>query len=553
VSNDIPSSTTNASTATSTSNDDGGVFDDVAPVASVVLYEDRADLERVVRVALRQGQNRLTLRRHTPLAAASRTSALVRDAEGKSVDAYVSDLHVQHRWLRDDVTEVHADDRALQEKVEALQDERRRRDGDVSAAHKRLQRALRRRQQALAKWGVRAHSHDTEHAMSDFFAQAQAAVDDAQQRWHDADDALRAADEKLSDLMRHQPPTSSSLSLVAETELLVHADVDIDVELVLTQQVPCALWRPSHVMHVAPPDDGDRVEGLVADGDTSVHWTVTSTIWQHTLEDWDDVEVSCSTQRPSKGAQLPRLSEDWLTTRAKTAEEKRTIRVEHRQEQRASSTSNSDVPGVFDGGEVRLLQVPKRLSLRSDGRPRVVDITSFETPGTLTRVAFPDESASVFVQVAFKNVLPTPLLAGPVELSLQGSQVGTTQVAFIGSGERFSLGVVVDERLQVRCQRRRIVEERRLLKDRVHFVRELEVWSTSEQEERFQVQLRFPISEVEQLKVHPSMPHCTLGEPSLDDDGIYSFHLRVPAKGKRTESVGFHFEASGQVQVPDPW
>ncbi|MCP4503109.1 MAG: DUF4139 domain-containing protein [Deltaproteobacteria bacterium] len=182
-----------------------------------------------------------------------------------------------------------------------------------------------------------------------------------------------------------------------------------------------------------------------------------------------------------------------------------------------------------------------------------VQVSSFETPAEVNRVAFPDESADVFLRAQMKNPQTSPLLAGPVRLLMQGAEVGFADIPFVGSGERFSFGLAQDERLQVRCRRHPVIEQKRLKKDKVHFVRELEFCSASKESESFHVKLRLPKSEVDKLKVNPSMQHCTLGEPKLDDDGIFHFEVELKPRRRRVERFAFHFDAPSSVQVPDPW
>jgi uncharacterized protein (TIGR02231 family) len=366
-------------------------------------------------------------------------------------------------------------------------------------------------------------------------------------------DEVKRAEEALAPLRAAVPSAERAvrdlqgmLAAHQRAPAVMHADVVVNVAvdaagdavLRLTGLVPCALWRPSHDAHL--------LDGKVA-------WETYGTAWQRTGEDWRDVELVLSTARPSAGASLPPLDEDRLTLRAKTAQERKTIVVEHRTESVNRRTLLGGAPGVHDGGIARVFRPAGRVSIPSDGKPHRVAVGSFETPCTSGLVAYPELEARVYLRASLRNTSGRPLLAGPVTLLHRGGYVGTGDIPYVGAGEDLDVSFGSDDRFAVRFERRRVHEEKLLGKDVRHFVSEVEVRHTGQGDEKVAVVLRAPVSEVAQLKVLPSPAHSTENVPAPDGDGLVRIPLSVAGGASSTARMAFHFDAGSDVQVPDPW
>lgn len=165
----------------------------------------------------------------------------------------------------------------------------------------------------------------------------------------------------------------------------------------------------------------------------------------------------------------------------------------------------------------------------------------------------PDVSRRVFHRASLKNTSGSPLLAGPVTLLEEDAYASVGDIAYVREGERFDLSFGTDDRFFVRLCRRRLEEERTLGKDRLHFVREVEFAYSGSEEERVLVLLRMPKSEVKQVKVVPSEKHCGEGRPEPDEHGIVRLPLTLAPGERRELSLGFLFETSSDVVLPDPW
>jgi len=506
------------------------------PIVRVTAYEDRAEVVREGVVELPAGSCTLRLSDITPLAHEERLTA------GLSLDtgaAHVDDLKVERYFI----ASARPDDVRLQELAEKLRDL----DESLQTAQRGEARARERRaalETSMFRWlqtWQRALARGNGEA-----ERARLALDGFTDELRTLDDAHAAAREKLSALqkevkkvrtMKRSASVTGDDRFTADLTLRVTADGG-KARLTVRYVVPCGLWRPTHEATL----NGAKVS-----------WGTFATVWQKTGEDWNDVELELSTARPSAGAELPHLNEDRLSLRQKTREERKRIFVQHRTEAIPRGDLSGAAPGVYDGGEARSFSPPGKVSVPSDGRPHRVGLTTFEADANVARVAIPEESLHVFWRASLLNKGGAPLLAGPVTLRRDGAYIGTGDLPYVGVGEDFDLSFGSDDAFAVKLLRVSRGQDRMLGKDRTHFVREVDLAYSGAGSAEVVIQLRWPKSEVEQLLVVPTDKYCSEGMPEPDDHGIVRVPVTLEAGKWRKMSVGFWFDTSGDVQVPDPW
>src|SRR5690606_24514418 len=141
-----------------------------------------------------------------------------------------------------------------------------------------------------------------------------------------------------------------------------------EVELEVKYRTPCALWRPEHLARLNQDAKNPHAG--------EVEWTSWGVAWQRTGEDWGDVEVAFSTARPAQVADVPVLDDDRLSKRKKTAEERKQVVVQMREEQvkDTGARAEAEMPGVDDGGKPLEFAPKGRYNLPSNGQPTRVEI-----------------------------------------------------------------------------------------------------------------------------------------------------------------------------------
>ena len=85
----------------------------------------------------------------------------------------------------------------------------------------------------------------------------------------------------------------------------------------------------------------------------------------------------------------------------------------------------------------------------ASGRPHRVAVTSADAPAVPHFVAVPREVAEVFREVEVQNPFAGPLLAGPVDVFLDGALMTTSQMSFVDVRGFVRLGLGVEDRLRI--------------------------------------------------------------------------------------------------------
>ncbi|HVK78887.1 MAG TPA: DUF4139 domain-containing protein [Kofleriaceae bacterium] len=520
------------------------------PVVEVVVLEDRARVVRRGAVALPAGQARVTITGVAPVLAGK--SLVARAAGVEIVD--VRAAREVAPWVEG------APDRRVA--AEALVELRARRDQARASVRAAADEAAVARARAAAlddlvtvavaelaeaaAWGRRAD--DADARLAELGERARAAHRDATARGVDAE--------------RAQAEVTRLDALVAEREREVGrelATVTVDViataaatvELTVEYVVPCACWRPYHTATLT----GAEVE-LATD----------ACVWQATGEDWRAVRLRFSTERPSLGTSPPALHDDLLRVQAKGA-----LVVQAREQdiattgEGAARTVAAEVPGVDDGGQVRLLTAPAPATIPSDGRPYRVRLGSFTAAAEVAHVAMPEKAAAVILRTRQVNAGTDPLLAGPVDLIRDGGLTGRTSILFVAPGERFVLGWGADPAVRVHRAHRDKREEAGVLGS----------WATTTH--RIAIRLsnlggaarvievteRVPVSEVDKVEIKLSpveawqledddgerrdkTPLCTEREVDARD-GLVTWRVELPARGRRAIALEYVMKVHSSV------
>ncbi len=482
---------------------------DVAlPVADVVVLEDRARVVRRGGVTLAAGQHRLRVVGVAPVLVDK--TVVARGAEGaEGVD--VVDVRVVREvapWL-DDAPDPRAAAAAVAGLRDRLAEARRAARAAAAAATvaasdaaslAELVRVAHGELAEEAAWGRAAT--DAGPRLAELSARARAAAGHAAAL---AVDAARAGEEEAR-LARHVDERERALGReVAAVLIDVVAAAATTCELVVEYVTPCACWRPGHV-------------ATLRDGQIEV--ATDACVWQATGEDWREVRLAFSTERPSLGTTPPALRDDLLAVRprgmmAVVAREQVIATTGHG----AARALATELPGVDDGGVTRLLRAPLPASVPSDGRAYRVRLGAFTAPAEVAHVAMPEQAPAVFLRTRQVNAGTEPLLAGPVELLRDGGPCGRTSLLFVAPGERFVLGWGADPALRVHRDHREHHEASGMLGS----------WSTTRHRvavrlsnlgptaRAVEVTERIPVSEVEQVEVALSPSEAWTLE---DDDGV---------------------------------
>ncbi len=470
----------------------------------VVFFEDRARVTRLATLSLEPGINRVRI---------SGISLLVDDSSLTIRPR--ADVRVITARVHRNVNEV---PNATREEIEALEERVRR---AVSASNRLNTRAMRiRNQKDRLQTLEDAYLNDVRNLNCDTEIEATlAAYDEPLTTMIEKLDALEP---ELRDAQREKKRAHALLENArtmhpefnASVDVQFEADKAIEIECEVSYQLPCALWRPSHIARL------DR-------GTSSVRFTNSATVWQLTGEVWENVLCRFSTARPAQASSPPLLTEDVISARTKDREERKEVNVEAREVDINDTGADGaraidDMPGVDDGGEPLNLEALERVTIPSNGEPFRIDIGVEEVDVEAELVAFPEFSQVPHLRARGTWSAPYPMLAGPIHLMRENVFAGRALAQFVSSGDVFEIGFGIDSNISVKRQQD-IDHDQTMLTKRTTILRSVRffVSNLSGDTVRLKVIERTPVSEIEDVQIKK------FKGANPDQDGICTFDLEL--------------------------
>ncbi|MFF1549328.1 mucoidy inhibitor MuiA family protein [Streptomyces sp. NPDC058291] len=506
------------------------------PVTAVTCLEDRAHVERTAGITLEAGVQRLRL---GPVGALAVDRTLHAELTAEH-PATVLDVRIVRTW-EPRGPQPADDDSALRRRLRTLEAELSALGRRRERLHTRLDVLGRLAADLLREIGEGAGFGESEgprwqreldrvDAERDAHAERLRALETEST----ALDAELGALQRAMDLAEQEPA-----ELIGHIELTVRATAAGPAGLRLSHLTPCALWRP--------------VYRAVLDGD-SLTLETDAMVWQRTGEDWSDVRLTLSTARSAQATEPPRLGEDCLTLQDRSPAERRTVEVELREEDVADlgPAPVLGLPGVDDGGEVRVLHAPAPVSVPADGRAHRVPLSVFTTTAGIEYACAPELSPLVTQVVRFDNRSGHALLAGPVDLVRHSgfSGRGTLDFTAPGAAVELAYGSRDDHRVTRRTEEVRdtsAITQRTLVTRTVRL--HLSRFSTPGEhgDQAVVLRERIPVSEVSAVQTRVREEACSPVPDAVDADGIARWDLVLPPGGRRTVTLVYELSASGKV------
>ena len=342
---------------------------------------------------------------------------------------------------------------------------------------------------------------------------------------------LHDVQQQLGDLQKlatATTPRDADARARITVELVNPTAEPVDAELVVDYLVPGALWRPCHTARLTEGPEGARVR-LQTDG----------CVWQSTGEEWVDVQLLFSTERPSLGVEPPMLHTDRLHARKRGSEvqvaaREQAIHTAGLGQDEAPAAEEEELPGIDDGGEALELRARTRATVPPDGRPYRVPITEHESEAEVALVCTPELAPAVLLRTRQVNRGRLPLLAGPVDLVRDSGLVGRTSSLYVAPGERFELGWGPDRALRVRREVELLEETRRTLSSWTRKPRRvtIKLSNVGARPATIEVKERIATSEIEKVEVEHD--HASRSA-TPDSDGFVTW--TVPLRGFGREEL----------------
>ncbi len=298
------------------------------------------------------------------------------------------------------------------------------------------------------------------------------------------------------------------------------------VKLALSAIEPCIAWRPTYLARL---DKGKLFLKREA------------AVWQYSGEDWQDIELSLSTARPGRGAELPSLPADFISLREKSEEERKVTKLTSNNRLKSSlgEEGAAALPGVADGGEVQLFTLPQKVTLLSKDSPDFYELETLEMANSIALKARPEMGS--YVLLSSKQTLSAlkPLLPGPVLLQRDGCYVGRLLLPYVAVGETFELDFGSEDDLLLTRNPFPVAEESVFGGKEFRFNIALTLTNRGNNLHELTLTERLPVSENAEVTVSIDEKKTSKGYTFNKEEGFLNWPLTVEPKETKALFLAF--------------
>ena len=339
-----------------------------------------------------------------------------------------------------------------------------------------------------------------------------------------------------------------------------------NLEVALSYTVPNASWWPSY-------------DARVLSTERAVSLGYFGIVRQNTGEEWKDVALTLSTARPGLGGAAPAISPWQLDVFRPVAYDKEdVVKLEKfvvtgsnipaknadqaANMQRFTTNVAAEVPALREqdasvaqatiesGATSASFKIATTASVPSDNSPQKVPITTAKLAANPEYLTVPKRVATAYLTAKVVNASDFPLLAGAMNVFLDGTFVATSKLRTVMPGEKFDLALGADEGISVKHKRvQKFTEDTGLTNSgkRLTYEYLLTIQNNKKTGERVIVVDQVPLSRNEKIVVKVLSPDTKDVKPT--DEGALKWSLDLKPGEKRELTVKFTVEFANDVNV----
>lgn len=341
------------------------------------------------------------------------------------------------------------------------------------------------------------------------------------------------------------------------------------IALALAYTVPGAGWTPSY-------------DARVLSAERSVSLDYFGIVHQNTGEDWKDVALTLSTARPGLGGAAPQIvpwNLDVFVPRNRPepaatvlgsftdSGDKRLVGGTFKSANFYSGavnmqtlTSNAPAPAIYGieaatatveaAATSASFRITTPASVPSDNSPQKVPVTTARLAAQPEYLTVPKLQATAYLTAKVFNNSDFPLLAGAMNVFLDGTFVATSQLRTVMAGEKFDLALGADEGISVKHRRvKKFTEDTGLTNSgkRITYEYLLTIQNNKKTSERVIVADQVPLSRNERIVVKLLSPDAKEVKPT--DEGTLKWTLDLKPAEKRELTVKFTVDYPNDLAV----
>ncbi|MEH6454992.1 MAG: mucoidy inhibitor MuiA family protein [Cocleimonas sp.] len=430
-------------------------IDAESSIKSVTVYPGSAKVTRVSKIMLTAGENDIVIN-NLPLNLNESSLRVSGEGEGSiSLGSVELSRNIQYDVVQQQEKELRNRIEETQEQRQVIEDSITRNNAQLNYINKMVlgNNATSKRKDELQNGSYTNLPLDQ---WQQAWETLNGATEKVQEEIRQANKALKESNKQLNKLNRElqQVATNQKESRIAK--LHIDADTATELTLNLSYQINGARWEPVYDADLNTETGGIELKTLAQ-------------ISQRTGENWDGVDVTLSTLRPSAGTQLPQLN-PWIldfmpdrraggskmyessvsmdtmveTSKAKMAPKpqlmKRSAPAPMLQQQ--SRLISADFSAEY--------KVPGTISLNSGSNKRRFALNTQKFTSTLKLASAPRLDPRAMILATSKYEDETPLLAGSMSLYRNGNFVGNTFLNQKLSGEEIKLSFGEDDKVKIK-------------------------------------------------------------------------------------------------------
>lgn len=509
-------------------------------ISSVTVFNDRALVSRSATLALKPGSYLVVFE---GLPVLLQDDSVRVEGRGSAVASIVG-LEVRRAFLEQSgekrVKELDEEIRTLERRLGGL---------DAKRAGLSAQRAF--LDSIRVAWSDRlskelAIGRPTSAEMLDASSFVGAGVTRAEEQSRDIDSEKKGIKDKIDAVRRQRDEATGSRRKEAKSvEVAVEISREGNLTLDLSSVISQASWEPAYDVRLAADSK-------------SAEMVFRAMVRQQTGEDWNDVDLTLSTARPSAGA-APQELTPWridfyrpmpamampmapapAPRKAKMAAKVMMERAEP-EEAVADEAASFVTAQVSDESSSVSFRIPRKVDVPADGSRQGSVVALEQLPVSMEYLAIPKSSPHVFLRSEIVNRAAYPLLPGKVNAFIGNTFTGSSQLKKIAAGERFELFFGGDDQVTVKREELKQHKEAGMFgKNRVSYRYRIELANFRKEALTLTVRDQLPVAGDEEIKV-------TLDEPSLKPeeikrDGSITWKAPLAAGEKRELTFGIVVE-----------
>jgi uncharacterized protein (TIGR02231 family) len=333
-----------------------------------------------------------------------------------------------------------------------------------------------------------------------------------------------------------------------------------NLDLAVSYTVPGASWTPSYDVRANS-------------GDASVQLAYFGVVRQNTGEDWKNVALTLSTARPSLGGAAPEIG-NWVVdvfqprpVRPAPADavmiQPFEVRTGEKRRLEVGGRTLGSVAFEAPPPEAKLAQaaidttatsasfkLTAPATVPNDNSPQKVPVTSAPLNATLEYATTPKRLAAAFLTAKVVNSSEFPLLAGAMNVFLDGTFVATSVLRTVMPGEKFDLALGADEGVAVKHARtKRFAEDTGLTGSGKRVTYEYLTTITNHKKVHVRVIVadHVPVSRHEKIVVKVTAPPEAEQKPTAE--GTLKWTLDLKPGEKREVPLKFSVSHPGDMPV----